>query len=67
VRHFGDMYKHILWLLAWFQLTGCSCSSTQNSTFQNVFLEEFWENYYGDKYRHFSEAWRLETKSAART
>ena len=64
VLHFVDMYKHIQWLLAVLWLT--AICSAQNSTFRNIFLEEFWENYYGDKYRHFSESSRLETKAAAR-
>ena len=58
------MYKYIHQLLAFLWLVAFTVAL--NSTFQNVFLEEFWGNYYGEKYRQFSETWRLETKAAAR-
>ena len=60
-----DMCQRTIQLLAVFWLT-TYCFPQNYTVSNNAFLEEFWGNYYGDKYRHFSESWRLETKAAAR-
>lgn len=57
----------LLQLFAVFWSTGFSFSpNSTNQYVKNSFHEEFWENYYGDKYRHFSEESRLESKEAAK-
>ncbi|CAK8686868.1 unnamed protein product [Clavelina lepadiformis] len=68
------MSTNSIWLNAnYFSLLSfltLSVASFQNATVYDVentiFVDEFWGNYYGNKYRHFSEAWRLQSKEDAR-
>lgn len=61
--------KSFLWVVA--TLCFSCCDATNDSTTnvlnkENLFLDEFWGNYYGEKYRYFSEAERIKSKKDAR-
>ena len=61
------MYSTTLQLLAVIWLAAFSfCQNSSKKFVDNSFLEEFWGNYYGDKYRQFSETTRLQSKEAAK-
>ena len=57
------IYINQLFAVCWLAATVFALNSTYK---ENAFLDEFWSNYYGNKYRQFSESQRLKTKKAAK-